>query len=278
MADCKFPCSGGNTPKENICIETNRILDSCRDRDCYENVRVLLTRFGNDIIEHTSTVRTKCAEIAWASIGLNTIQFNKGFYSVNIRLYVKLIFEACVGNGHSQEFDGIAVIDKTVILFGGENASKVFRSKCGGGFCSTPEPVNCAHNLPEAVLEVVEPVILGTRIIEEKECSCCCSCCSCCDIPECVCCQMSSDLCDEAQRYLAVSIGIFSVVRLVRPGQFVISASEFNIPNKECIEPTVSDPCSVFRKMPFPTADFGIHNVPPCNAHEDKSSEKRCGC
>ena len=278
MADCKFPCGNSSAPKENVCIETGRILDSCRDRDCYENVRVLLTGFGNDIIAHTSSVRTKCAEIAWASISLDPIQFNRGFYSVRIKLFIKLIFEACVGCGRSQEFDGVAVIEKHVILLGGENSSKVFRSKCCGGFCSCPEPVNCAHDLPEAVVEIVDPVILGTRILEEKEIGCCCCGCCCCDIPECVCCQISSSLCDEGEKYLAVSIGLFSVIRLIRPGQLVVHASEFNIPNKECVESTVSDPCSVFKKMPFPTGDFGVQNIPPCNTAEDKGENKRCGC
>ena len=276
MADCKFSCGSASSGRENVCIEAGRILDSCRDRDCFENVRVLLTRFGNDVIAHTSTVRTKCAEIAWASIGLSPIQFNRGFYSVNIRLYIKLVFEACVPGG-AREFDGIAVVEKNVILFGGENSSRIFRSKECGSFCASPEPVNCSHNAPEAVFEVVEPVILGTRVIEEKECCVpvCCGC-ACCDIPECVCCQISDSLCDEAERYLAVSIGLFSVVRLIRSGQFVVSASEFAIPDKECIEPKVSDPCSVFRKMPFPVGDFGIQgHAQPC--HEEKS-EKRCGC
>lgn len=276
MADCKFSCGSSSAPRENVCIETGRILDSCRDRDCFENVRVLLTRFGNDIIEHTGNVRTKCAEIAWASIGLSSIQFNRGFYSVNIRLFIKLVFEACVPGGRAQEFDGIAVVDKNVILFGGENSSKIFRSKDCGSFCASPEPVDCAYNAPEAVFEVVDPVILSTRVIEEKECSACCCCCSCCDVPECVSCQISDSLCDDVERYLAVSIGLFSVVRLIRPGQFIVSASEFTIPDKECVEPKVSDPCSVFRKMPFPVGDFGIQGqIQPCH---DEKPEKRCGC
>jgi hypothetical protein len=32
---------GGET--RTVCVETNRILDSCRDQDCFENVRVFLT-------------------------------------------------------------------------------------------------------------------------------------------------------------------------------------------------------------------------------------------
>ena len=42
-------CKGGDT--RCVCIETNRIFDSCRDRDCYEHVRVFLTDLGEDIIE-----------------------------------------------------------------------------------------------------------------------------------------------------------------------------------------------------------------------------------
>ena len=46
MSDNRFTggCSGGG--REMVCIETNRIFDSCKDRDCYENVRVYLTDEG----------------------------------------------------------------------------------------------------------------------------------------------------------------------------------------------------------------------------------------
>ena len=64
ISDCRenrFSC-GGAGGKDTVCIETNRILDSCRDRDCFENVRVYLTDIGNDIIERTGNVRTKAPE------------------------------------------------------------------------------------------------------------------------------------------------------------------------------------------------------------------------
>ena len=44
---------------EMVSIETNRILDSCRDRDCFEDVKVLLTDFGYDILERTTNIRAK---------------------------------------------------------------------------------------------------------------------------------------------------------------------------------------------------------------------------
>ena len=51
MPDNRFICSGLGAGKETVCIEANRVLDSCRDRDCYENVQVFLTGFGNEIID-----------------------------------------------------------------------------------------------------------------------------------------------------------------------------------------------------------------------------------
>lgn len=68
MADCRFPCGPSQLTREQVCIECNRILDSCRDRDCFENTRVFLTGFGNDIISRTGSVRVRDAEIVWLSL------------------------------------------------------------------------------------------------------------------------------------------------------------------------------------------------------------------
>ena len=67
MAENRCSCTSGfssvSMGKESVCIDTYRVLDSCRDKDCYENVRVYLTEFGQEIIEQTDNVRTKCAHI-----------------------------------------------------------------------------------------------------------------------------------------------------------------------------------------------------------------------
>jgi len=153
MQDNRFSCGPG-IGKETVCIETNRILDSCRDRDCFENVKVFLTDYGKEIVEHTSAVRVKSACIAQTHISLDPVQFNRGFYSVNIRFYVKLVFEACVGNGRAQEFEGIAVLDKRVILYGGECNVSIFRSTGDfADFCAHIEPCCKEKNVPTAVVD-----------------------------------------------------------------------------------------------------------------------------
>ncbi len=280
MQDNRFSC-GPAKGLETVCIETNRILDSCRDRDCFENVRVFLTDLGKEIIEHTATVRVKSACITETHISLDPVQFNRGFYTVNIRFYVKLTFEACIGNGRSQEFEGIAVLDKKVILYGGDCNVSTFR---GGGdfsdFCSRIEPCCKENNLPTGVVEVAEPIVLGVNVVESiNECCCCCCCAG--DIPEMVGRNLNGNIYyddDDDRRYLAVSLGIFSIVRIVRPGQFLISATEYVIPDKECISPSNDDPCSVFRAMAFPISEFSCTPCTTPHTPHDKGNGGKCGC
>lgn len=277
-SDCRenrFLCGGANG-KDTVCIETNRILDSCRDRDCFENVRVYLTDMGNDIIDRTSNVRTKEATISLTHINIDPVRFNRGFYTVNIRFYIKLIFEACVCPGRAQEFEGVAVVEKKVILYGGESNVCVFRSTpCTDNFCSLPEPSCGTKNVPEAVVEVVDPIVLSTGVYEKVSCPSCCSCCCCGDIPELVTSGLNGCLCDEdGERFLLVSFGIFSVVRIVRPAQYLINATEYCVPDKECIAPSEDDPCRLFNTMAFPINEF----CPPDYVHSNKPLEKHCGC
>lgn len=280
MAESRFPCTPSGNNRETVCIETNRVLDSCRDRDCFENVRVYLSHYGNEVLEHTGAIRAKSAKIVWTYIGIDSIQFNRGFYAVTIRFYVKLCFEACVGCGRSQELEGIAVLEKKVILYGGESNVNVFKSNgdCDG-FCAMPDPSGCERNVPTAIVEVVDPVILNTRILEEaSQCNCCC-CCQERELPESVCSGFDSpiDFDDgNGRRYLAVSLGIFSVVRIVRPAQYLVQATEYCIPEKECTPVEEDDPCHVFRRMPFPVGEFCAQTHP--TVHPGEQHPGRCGC
>ena len=275
MSDNRFSCGsserGGRS--EMVCIETNRILDSCRDRDCFEDVKVLLTDFGNDILEHTTNIRAKSACIAWTYIGIDPVNFNRGFYSVTIKFYIKVTFEACLCGGRSQEFDGIAVLEKKVILYGSESNVSIFKSNPDASdYCALPEPCCSSKNVPMAIVEVVEPMVLNVKVKEPEECCYCCCCCG--DVPEGVTSRLNGTLRDTDGRYLTVSLGIFSVVRIVRPAQYLINATEYCVPDKECVSTEEDNPCAIFRTMAFPTAEFcppGYH--PPKGDHSGK-----CGC
>ena len=285
MAENKFSCvPSGGSARETVCIDTNRVLDSCRDRDCFENARVYLSDFGNEVLEHTSSIRAKSAKIVWTCINIDPIRFNRGFYSVNIRFYVKVVFEACVSAGRSQEIEGITVLEKRVILYGGESNVSVFKSHgvAGDHFCGCAPDESDEENEPTAIVEVVSPVLLGTRIVERvSECNCCCCCCEN-DLPKPVLSCLEAPLCfgngvgdGRGERYLTVSLGIFSVIRIVRSAQYLIQATEYCIPEKECVPVEEDDPCRVFRNMPFPSGEFCAQSM-PLPPLSDRHG--RCGC
>jgi len=262
--------SGISGIRETVCIDTYRVLDSCRDKDCFENVRVFLTSFGQEIIERTSNIRTKLAKVIWSYIDIETVPFNRGFYQLNIRIYVKLIFEACVCPGNVQEFEGIAVIEKKVILFGSEGNVSIFKSEPGcSGFCpntSNFHSGNNSSNLPIAVIETVDPIVLNAKILDPR---CACECLCCCgldEIPDNVCCFLNGDLFDDEDcNKLVVSLGFFSVIRIERPAQYLINAIEYSVPDKECAPIQDDDPFSLFKTMAFPTSEFSPPSQPTCN-------------
>ena len=175
----------------------------------------------------------------------------------------------------TKEFEGIAVIDKKVVLYGSESNVNIFKSNANANdFCDCPDTICCSKNTPNAVVEVIDPIVLGTRVVEKDDpCRCCCCCCG--DVPETVTYSIDGVLNDcstDKERYLVVSLGIFSVVRIVRPAQYLINAMEYSVPDKECISSCDNNPCSIFHNMAFPISEFSLSTPFPT------ISDKKCGC
>ncbi len=251
------------------CIDADKIYDSVRDKDCLEDLKVFLTECGQDIIDRATNIRCKCAEVLWTNITVDSVPFNRGYYSVYVRFYFKLLFEACVPGGKSQEFCGLAVYDKKVVLFGSEGNISIFSSEvCGNDcFCCRPQesPTDFRTNMPKVVVEVAPPICLAVKLVEKQYKFGCC-CCTCDQIPEHICrCFNGCMTEDFGVKCLYVSLGLFSVIRIERPVSLVINASEFCIPEKEsnvCAD--TNDPCELFKKMNFPIDDFYPPNPPYC--------------
>lgn len=265
-----------------VVIDTYQVFDSCRDRDCFEDIRVYLDEIGQSIIEHTSQVRTKSAQICSSQISVEPVQLSRGFFRITVRFFVKLELEACICPGKPQSFCGIAAVEKSVVLYGGEGSVHVFRSgSVGDSFCSVPSCGEMGNNLPIAVVETVDPVVLGTRIVEELSECCCKCCCSCGDIPTAASAYVG-DLVENGSRYLAVSLGFFSVIRIERPEQYLVNAVEFSVPDKECACSDTGSPCDAFRRMAFPVDEFAPgRSAPVQNAgchHPAPAAGDGCGC
>lgn len=247
---------------KSTCIDVSKIYDSAKDKECIEDLRVYLGPEAQEIIDNASNLRSKCAEVLWASISVSDVAFNKGYYSVSIRYYFRLCFEACV-MGRAREFCGIAVYDKQSIMFGGDGNVSVFTSDtvCND-ICATLPPDAFTQNVantPKVQLEVASPIVLSVKLAD-RNWSCGTCCCPIDQIPEnlCQCCDCTPMPSDMGAKCLYVTLGLFSLIKIERPVSLLINSAEYCIPNRESsvLSDTTSDPCEIFRNMAFPTCDF----------------------
>ncbi len=268
--------------RDTVCIDCNRVLDSCRDKDCFENTRVYLSDYGQDLIERSNNIRVKDAKVIWCQIALDSVPFHCGFYQVTLRFYTKLCLEICICLGNPQEFEGIAVCEKKVILYGSEGNVSIFQSDPDqAGFCARPTcETKAGNNLPIAVCEVAEPVVLDLKVLEPH--TPCCCCCGASEVQNNVGQIVGGNLVDdEGRNILVATLGFFSVVRIERPGQFLVSATENSVPEKECLIANDDDPCAIFRKMDFPVSEFAPPPYPNNRAScgcQSKEPDRNCGC
>jgi len=238
--------------KDEVCINAQRIYDTCKDKDCFSDLKVYLSAQGQKIIENAINVKAHRAELIWSSVDLDAVPFNKGFYSVNITFYFMLEFEVNAGMGRPVIVEGLASCNKTVILFGSEGNSVTYSSKYNEH--DYIGKTRARDNLPIAQVDVVEPIVLGTKVVSKGKC---CECDT--DIqtlPKCVSCCFEDGLVCEGERNLVVTIGVFSIVRIIRDVQILIPSSKFCLPDKECRPCNDEEPCSYFERLTFPTNEF----------------------
>ncbi len=253
--------------KEAVCINAQRIYDSCSDKDCIEDLRVYFPDNQQLIVDQATNVRIKKIEIICAYLCLEPVTFNRGFYSVDLTFFFKVTLETMASpTAPCQIVCGAASFNKKVILYGSEGNVKVFTSNgvddccCGDGI-SLP-----TASIPKAVMQVAEPIGLSAKVCDAH--ACCDPCC--CNIPEKICQTFNGSFnCVNPKKHVYVTIGLFTIIQIVRDVPMLIPAYDFCIPDKECVA-TSDNPCEIFRKLDFPTNEF----FPPKLCDVDDN----CGC
>ena len=127
--------------------------------------------------------------------------------------------------------------------------------------------------------ETVDPVILNTKIVD-CNCTCQCTCTEYVDIPESVIEIFGENIVTNSEgAKIYASFGIFSVIRMVRPAQLLVSATDYSVPDKECTSVNDTDsPCALFRTMPFPIAQFRGTVCESGGGIAPQSGKGGCGC
>ncbi len=264
MADRVLP---GPVEQEAQClcnpvnIHTMKITDGCRDKDCIEDLRVYPTVSSQAILDSAFSVRPSSAQLIYADVNVNEISFNRGYYTVDVSYFYRVVGETFPGG---VQVSGLAVFDKRVILFGSEGSVKTFSSLSAGY-----DPAANYGGSPVAVVEAVDPIALNMRIVDS----------SCCpggetelrNIPDAILEAIGEDLVLSTQsKKLYVTLGQFSIIRLERDTQLSFENYSYFIPDKECVCSSDDDPCTLFSRVCFPADEF----FPPDVLPKDECSYK----
>lgn len=249
--------------REAVCIHTKKIFDSCRDKDCIEDLRFYPTQNSQCAIDRAISIKAGSAELLYVYIDVEPVGFNRGFYTVDVRYFYRITADAFVGAARPVEICGLAVFDKRVILFGSEGNAKVFSSETV--FDGLDEQNIRKSNMPTAVVETVDPIVLSMKLVDVCECRPCD--CELTEIPPCICACFSSDLSfgNEGKR-VYVTLGQFSIIRLERETQLLIPVYDYCMPQKDCScgSSGEDDPCEIFRHVNFPVDEFFPPNTLSC--------------
>ena len=246
MAESRTDAPRGASFKEAVCADVQRVYDSCSDKDCMSELHVNFTEADQALVDSAVGVRGNSVELLDLFVEVEPIPFNRGFYSVDMTGF--LLANLSV---YSNQFappaavSGIAVFSKKVILYGSEGGVRCFSSKYG--------PMNNQQtNMPEARVQIVDPILLSAKLAE----ACCCQCEAAAVLPESISCRLGGSVAQsQPEKLVLITVGTFSIVKLERPVQMLLPAYDFCIPDSEC-RTSSDDPCEMFEKLNFPTGDF----------------------
>lgn len=260
-------CCAENSASEPVCIDTQRIFDSCSDKDCLNDLRVYFSDCNQEIIDNAVNVRIKDADVITVYVDIEPVPFHRGFYSVDMTLFFKVCLDVfCSPGAQPQTITGMSVYSKKAILYGSEGSVRVFSSELSCDEFDTQNP--STRNLPSATVQIAKPIALSAKLKHNcKQCPVPCK------IPCCVREHLGGEPTNIGENSVFATIGIFSIVQLKRNVQVVVQSYEYSVPEKNCV--TSSDnPCEMFSRLDFPTNEFFPPNVSDLTGDETPS----CAC
>ena len=240
--------------QQAMSVHTRKITDSCRDKDCIEDLRVYLTTGSQSILDSCASAKVRCAELLYSQIEVEPVAFDGHHYCIDVTFYYRILADAVFGNNRPTTLYGLAVFSKRAVLCGEDSRAHIFTSDTQIG--GTDGATIRSANRPTAVVEVLDPMVLASKVKDVCECKSACVV----QIPSYIRCQFDEELVLSGdQRRLFVTLGQFSLIRLERDAQLIVPVLDYSIPTKNCCDAAAGcaeDPCEMFSRIPFPTEQF----------------------
>ncbi len=267
MAEFTNDYSSSGSFKEACCIDAGRIYDSCCDKDCADDLRCYFTQEAQNAINTASNVKLRKAEVLNVYINVEPVNFNRGFYACDLSFLFLVDFDVYTApQTCPSRIQGVTCFNKRVILYGSDGNVKIFSNGYTRDNCDLT--ADTAVNMPRCVVQCVDPIPLGCCVGALRD--------------TCECLGITDPRIEEILGgpvvvapgtgfpAVYVTLGLFTVIQLIRNVQMLIPVYEYCIPEKQCND-TTDRPCDVFKKIKFPTEDF----FPP--AAKDNNGFG-CGC
>ncbi len=142
--------------QQAMSIHTRKITDSCRDKDCIEDLRVYLTSGSQAILDSCASAKVRCAELLYTYIDVEPVAFDRNHYCIDVTFYYRVLADAVVGNNRPTTLYGLAVFSKRAVLCGEDSRAHIFTSdtQLGG-----PDGITLrSTNRPTAVVDVTATI------------------------------------------------------------------------------------------------------------------------
>jgi len=138
--------------QQAMSIHTRKITDSCRDKDCIEDLRVYLTKGSQALLDSAASTRVRCAELLYTYIDVEPVAFDRNHYCIDVTFYYRVLADATIGNTRPAALYGLAVFTKRAVLCGEDSRAHIYRSDTR--LCAPDGITRYYANRPTAVVEV----------------------------------------------------------------------------------------------------------------------------
>ena len=224
---------------EPVCLEVPRIYDSCGAKDCLRDLTVFFTADNQALIDTATSVRVTRVSVITATVDVDSVAFNRGYYSVDETFYYLCCCEVYTATGAlPTSITGIAVSSKRVVLYGSDGNVKRFSSDSTPAI--DPSELDCCvgynSTMPTANVQVSSPVALAASLVPVTTAPIVPF------VPENVAEFIGGDLASPERQQVTTTIGLFSITTLSRSVQLMLPSYDFCMPRKECDDRT-DDPC-----------------------------------
>ncbi len=142
--------------QEALSIHTKKITDSCRDKDCIEDLRVYLTRSSQAILDTAASAKVRCADLLYTYIDVEPVAFDRNHYCIDVTFYYRILADTVVGAARPASLYGLAVFSKRAVLCGEDSSAHIFTSNTRLGELDGLSSYSA--NRPTAVVDVTATI------------------------------------------------------------------------------------------------------------------------